>query len=277
MPFDHPGGVQEAPEKPEKNSNYSKNGNDEFAHDFFTSVQQTFHDYNNRDSGDNRSAQVHMGPSEIGSPCDRRIAMSLMGIPAVNPGGDGFAAWLGTQGHRGMADIYTWANGRSGRYAVETRLNFPSKLVPRGTGDLLDRAEKWRCFVDWKFMGFWSLKKLIESGPSLTYYVQIQTYAFGAAQRGEKVKRIVICGLPRQGKSLDEGFAWSAPYDPTIGEAGLRRVDEIGKKIEPWLEGTTAHERDQVLRQFPIAKDCDYCPHYLTKSSDLSHACNGRP
>lgn len=237
--------------------------NDQFGNDLSVSIREIFYAYGTRDTSDNRSAQRHLGPSEIGTPCDRRIALSLSGQRPVNPGGDGYAAWLGTQGHRGMADIYEWADGRSGRYAVETPLNFPSKLVPRGTGDLLDR--KLRCFVDWKFMGTWSLKHLREKGPSDTYRVQIHTYAYGATQRGEKVDRVAIVGMPRQGATLDDMFVWSQPYDKSVAESALKRVAEIGKQMDG---GGTPGD-------FDTADDCRYCPFHLAKSKDLSHACCG--
>lgn len=241
-------------------------GNTLFAHELAISIQQTFADYQNRNSDDNRSAQTTLGPSEIGSPCDRRIAMSLMGVPAVNEGGDGFAAWLGTQGHRGMADIYKWANGRSGRYSIETPLTFPSKLVPRGTGDLLDR--RLRVFIDHKFMGTWSLRKLKRSGPSETYRVQVQTYAGGAVYRGEKVSHVAIAAYPRQGRALNEMFVWSEPYDPSVWEAALARVHEIDEYIRA--------NPDTDILALPIAKDCDWCPFYLPKSPSLEYGCNGR-
>lgn len=262
----------EQPDKREGAPSFT-DGNDLFAHDLATSIQETFYAYGNRNTDDNRSAQAHMGPSEIGSPCDRRIAMSLMGVPPVNPGGDGFAAWVGTQGHRGMADIYEWADGRSGRFAVETPLNFPSKLVPRGTGDLLDR--RLRCFVDWKFMGNWSLKKLMQHGPSDTYRVQIHTYAYGATVRGEKVERVAIVGMPRQGAKLSELFVWSEPYDKTVALDALARVEAIARDVKVWSVGTN-QDTASVIERFQVADDCRYCPNHLPKSTDLSHGCNGK-
>lgn len=253
------------------------NSNNAFSNDLGVSIREIFYAYNNRDSTDNRSAQRHLGPSEIGTPCDRRLAMELLGVPHVNPGGDGYAAWLGTQGHRGMADIYEWADGRSGRFAVETKLSFPSKLVPRGTGDLLDR--KLRAFVDWKFMGFNSIKSLRMYGPKATYRVQIHTYAGGAVERGEKVEHVAIVGMPRQGYSLDEMYVWSEPYDPSIYRAALERVERIGAEVATGL-GHSPHGPGgvsaDVAKSFAVAKDCDYCPFHLAGSSDLGHACNGR-
>ena len=239
------------------------NGNNQFSHDLSVSIREIFFAYDNRSAENNRSAQRHLGPSEIGTPCDRRIAYSLSGHRPTNPGGDGYAAWVGTQCHRGMADIYEWADGKSGRFDTETPLNFPSKLVPRGTGDLLDR--KLRCFIDWKFMGTWSLKSLRDKGPSPTYRVQIHTYAYGAAQRGEKVDRVAIVGMPRQGASLDEMHVWSEPYDESIARKALTRVAEIGKEMDG---GSTPAD-------FDTADDCRYCPFHLPKSTDLGHACCG--
>lgn len=246
-------------------------GNDQFANDLSVSIREVFYAYGIRDSSDNRSAQRHLGPSEIGTPCDRRLAMELSGVRHVNPGGDGWPAWLGTQGHRGMADIYEWADGRQGRFAVETPLNFPSRQVPKGTGDLLDR--KLRCFVDWKFMGTWSLRKLRQSGPSSTYRTQIHTYAYGASQRGEKVERVAIVGLPRQGTSLDELYVWSEPYDQLVAVEALLRVQRIADELP---DICPPGERDARLREFSTADDCRYCPFHLPGSSDLNHGCGGR-
>lgn len=193
----------------------------------------------------------------------------------VNPGGDGYAAWLGTQGHRGMADIYEWANGRSGRFAVETPLNFPSKFVPRGTGDLLDR--KLRTFVDWKFMGFSSIKKLRGTGPSPVYRTQIHTYGYGATKRGEKVEQVAIVAMPRQGYSLDEMYVWSEPYDQSIALAALDRVQYIADRIQFLGGASNAIANAGVAKAFAVAPDCTYCPFLLKGAADhLQDGCNGR-
>lgn len=250
-------------------------GNNQFSNDLGVSIREQFYAYNNRHSEDNRSAQVTLGPSEIGTACDRRLAMSLLGIPAVNPGGDGYAAWLGTQGHEGMAKIYTWANGRSGRFAVETRLNFGNRYVPKGTGDLLDRMFGDGTFIDWKFMGTWSLKKLRTSGPTPVYRTQIHTYAYGATVRGEKIKKVAIVGMPRQGASLDEMYVWSEDYDPSVALEALARVQRIAEDL-PLGTDAPPGEIAARLAQFATADECRYCPHFLKGSSDLGHACNGR-
>src|SRR5580704_5039743 len=53
-----------------------------------------------------RSMQQTLGPSEIGHECDRRLAYKLAGYPTVNPTASGWAAWVGTQIHRGLAELF---------------------------------------------------------------------------------------------------------------------------------------------------------------------------
>ena len=228
-----------------------------------TRVKETFYAYNNRKADDNRTAQVHLGPSEIGTPCDRRLAMALMGRPHVNPGGDGWAAWVGTQGHLGMATIYEWANADSGRYAVEMPLTFPSLLVPKGTGDLLDRV--LAVFIDHKFMGKWSLAKLRTEGPSATYRTQVHTYAYGAKQRGEKVKHVAIIGFPREGASLDDLYVWTEPYDRSVAVSALARVEKLSNVVATGVP----------IDRFPMAPDCSWCPYHLSGSTSPEYGCKG--
>jgi hypothetical protein len=175
--------------------------------------------------------------------------MSLMHKPPVNPGGDGWAAFIGTCVHAGLADMFVWANSNTGRYAVEMPLKFPSEYMPRGTGDLLDRT---MClFVDWKVMGRWSLDKLRTEGPSETYKVQVNLYAYAARKTGEKVDRVAIVALPREGSSLDDLYVWCVPYDPAIARAALERVERIGREVS-----------ERKPDDFSTANDCRFCPHH---------------
>lgn len=227
-------------------------------------IKEIFYAYGQRRTTDNRSAQAHLGPSEIGTPCDRRLAMSLLSFPAVNMGGDGWAPFVGTCVHAGLADMFVWHAADSGRYAVEVPLRFPSALVPRGTGDLLDRT--LLLFADHKVMGRWSLTKLKTEGPSQTYRVQVHTYAFGARLKGEQVEHVAIVGWPREASSLDDLYVWTEPYDPQIARDALARVDRIQKDVDA---GCTPAE-------FNVADDCNWCPFHLKGSTSLEGGCNGR-
>jgi hypothetical protein len=213
-------------------------------------LKELFYNYVNRKQPDNRSAQLTIGPSEVGTPCDRRLAMSLMRTLPVNPGGDGWAAFVGTCVHVGLADMFVWAGKHTGRYAVEVPLTFGSEYMPKGTGDLLDRT--LYLFADHKLMGRSSLDRLRTAGPSETYVVQVMLYAYAARRAGETVENVAIYGWPREGSSLSDLYVWAVPYDPAVAANALARVERIG--------GLVAAHSD--MKDWDTADDCRFCPHH---------------
>ncbi|MFT2016327.1 hypothetical protein ACMA1D_10855 [Streptomyces sp. 796.1] len=233
-------------------------------------LKEMFHAYDNRRAADNRSAQTHLGPSEIGTPCDRRLAMTLLDMPPVNPGGDGWAAFLGTCTHEGLARMLQWADAGTGRYATELPLTFPSALVPRGTGDVLDRT---LClFGDHKVMGQWSLNRLRTKGPPPVYRTQVHVYAHGARLMGETVDHVAIIGWPRYGATLDDLYVWTEPYDPTVPRDALARVDRIATAAQ----ALTGHGfPNQMVTQFDTADDCRYCPFHAPGDTTGERGCRG--
>lgn len=244
--------------------------------------QETFFAYNNRRSSDNRGAQVSLGPSEIGHECDRRLAMSLMNIPRVNPGGDGWAAWKGTQLHSGMEDVFRWANANSGRYVTELRVRYNSQHVPKGTTDLYDRvlAE----IVDFKFPGEYSLKKMIQEGPPVHYQVQLDVYGLGVELMGEKVRTVSLYALPAAATSLDGMYVWTKPYDRKAAQEALDRVDRIAAEAERRSQPMhpdgqwSAASKSEIAKSFePGPPDgCRYCPFYLKGDERMERGCPGK-
>jgi hypothetical protein len=252
-------------------------------------LKEMFYAYDNRRSSDNRSAQATMGPSEMGTPCDRRLALSLMRMPPVNPGGDGWAAFVGTCIHAGLEQMFMWADAGTGRFAVEQRLEFPSKIVPKGTADLIDRT----LFMldDHKCQGRWSRNKLKSSGPSRTYRVQAHVYAKGARLRGERIDHVAIISWPRDEATLDDLYVWTEPYNPAIADGAFERVDNINAEVsakQAELYNIYAAEHDgpepevdlqikaRVAADFDVADDCRYCPFYLPNARDITRGCNGK-
>jgi hypothetical protein len=245
-----------------------------------TMVKEIFYQYTNQTG---RSAQDHLGPSEAGTPCDRRLAMSLMKIPHVNPGGDNWASFVGTQIHRGLADMFDWADARQGRFATEQRLYLPNKLIPKGTADLIDRV----LFMvdDHKAQGQWSMDKLKLEGPSQTYRIQLQLYAYGASMRGEKIEKVALISWPRDKPNLSDLYVWTAAYDPQMARDALDRVDRLAAQIETHRnecapDGDWAKPKDwEIAARFPIdtSEGCGYCPHYMLNAKDLRNGgCHGR-
>jgi hypothetical protein len=246
-------------------------------------LKELFYLYDNRRSDDNRSAQQTMGPSEIGSPCDRRIAMSLLRLPPVNPGGDGWAAFRGTCVHVGLAEMLMWGNAGSGRYQTEVQLEFPSLVVPFGTTDAIDTALLMD--IDHKVMGGWSLNKLMTEGPTPTYRVQAHTYGMGARLKGYDIKDVAIVGWPSDKSSLDDLYVWTEPYDPAVAREAIARVERISESVEAHMatlygKAETGKEESEELtyQQFPIDNsDCKFCPWHLPGAAKSEGGvCNGR-
>lgn len=229
--------------------------------DMKSRIRESFHGFTNRSD---RSLQATMGPSEAGHPCDRRIGLTLAGMPRCNPGMENWASFVGTQVHLGLEGMSQWADAGSGRYATELRVSLPSKYVPGGTLDLLDRQLK--AVIDWKVMGRWSLDKLKTEGPNPTYRAQAHLYALGATLAGEEVEHVAIVGMPRENSSLDGMYVWTERYDPARARAALGRVERIGATLDT---DPMALEMDN--------SDCRFCPFYMPGiGGSVDGKCNGR-
>jgi hypothetical protein len=246
-------------------------------------LKELFGQYDRRRSSDNRSAQTTMGPSEMGYGCDRRIALKLLRQPPVNPGGDGFAAWVGTCIHAGLEDLFKWADGNTGRFATEERLEFDSPRVPKGTADLIDRS--LMMLADHKALGRWSRNKFKKEGPPPHYRVQGHVYAHGARRRGEKIEKVAWFLWPRDEATLDDLYVWVEDYNPAIAQRAFERVESIGAQADmraselrdvypdapDWEIGA------RVGLEFEIDPDsCRYCPFHLPGTRDPLRGCNGR-
>lgn len=241
-------------------------------------LKEIFYQHTNRMK---RSVQETLGPSQIGTPCDRRIAMHLLGMAPVNPGGDNWASFKGTWVHAGLAEMFDWADAGKGRFVTEMKVKFPNAVVPHGTADLLDRV----LFMidDHKVMSQWSLDKLKRQGPSLTYQIQLHAYAFGARLRGEKIEYVALIGWPADKTNLDDLYVWVTKYDPDIARKALARAEQIKSQVEERsrpLEPDgewSAPAKFEVAQTFPIVDDCRFCGYYQKGAKDLSNgACNGR-
>lgn len=236
--------------------------------------KEIFYAYTNRNSSDNRSAQKTLGPSEAGSPCERQIAMKLLGIDPTNPQ-EGWAPFVGTAVHRELADMFEWANGSgSGRFVTEMRVEFGHPLVPRGTLDVLDRV--LYMVDDHKLMGRYSLDKLIKHGPSETYRKQIQLYGRGAELAGEKVREVAIIAWPRQESSLDKLYVHVEPYDRKVAQEALDRVARIAEEVAARSGPGTPRNPIQVAQQFEPADDCKWCPFFLKGDKGFTRGCPGK-
>jgi hypothetical protein len=217
-----------------------------------------------------RSLQTTPGPSELGTPCTRRLAYKTLDWdPKPNTGTDPWAAIIGTAAHAWMAEAYFQANLelKWERYLIEHRVRLPSGIT--GSSDLYDRATGIN--NDWKITSPANIAKYRKNGPGAQYQAQAHLYALGMQLAGEKPADVAITFLPRGGR-IDGLWVWSEPYQPAIAVNAISRYEAI-RQFHYTLDPEKNPERWALL---PTADaHCTYCPWFLPGSADLSSGCPG--
>ncbi len=222
-----------------------------------------------------RSQQTHLGPSEIGSICDRKIAGKFAGLPTTNHVVDPWASVIGTAVHLWLADAFTSDNTRQG----VTRWRAECRVAPHpdheGTGDLYDYQEA--AVVDHKILGKTSLSKVRgPDGPPVHYIIQLIMYGKGFRLLGLPVRRLALAAYPRTESTLDGLYVWERPTGP---------------EDDPLIEGVlqlTARRRalGDLVRNGQIRltdipspvsdSECYFCPFYRPQSrTDSGPGCPG--
>ena len=210
------------------------------------------------------------GPSELGTPCTRRLGYRVLDWePKPNTDTDPWAAIQGTAVHTWMAAAYAAENTRLGRerYLIEHRVHLPGGIT--GSTDLYDRDTTTN--VDWKVTGAQRLREYRKNGPGAQYQAQAHLYALGLQLAGEQPSDVAIVFLPRGGR-IDDLWPWSEPYDPGIAVQALKRYQAI-IDFHITVDPERHPERWQLL---PTADaHCTWCPWFLPGSADLSQGCPG--
>lgn len=176
-----------------------------------------------------RSLQKRIGPSEIGIDCSVSILHKLNGDPEPERSKVPWKPTVGTGVHSYLEEAFeTW--GRSGkdpaRWLTERKVTVGTLSGEPLTGscDLFDLWEQ--VVIDHKIVGPKMLAKYRKSGPSRQYRVQAHSYGKGWQDYGLTPKLVMIAFLPRDG-DLEDSFFWSEPYDRTIAETALARVQGL--------------------------------------------------
>lgn len=193
-----------------------------------------------------RSLQTALGPSELGTACDRCLVHLLAGHRVT----EHVVPWLPTIG----TAVHTWldeamrlhalASDDGDRWHLEERVTVGSiGGVPiHGHSDLFDAHTG--TVVDWKITGKTTLDKVRRSGASLTYQAQAHLYGKGWEDAGYPVREVVVMFLPRNAVSLQHGQTWRAPYSRRAAELALERANALHA-------GITTVGVDQVLAMTP--------------------------
>jgi hypothetical protein len=222
-----------------------------------------------------RNLQRHLGPSELGVPCDRQVVGKLAGLPVTNH------VW--TRGRRSSAPPCTPGSPtRSPR--PTSGLDFPrwlaeQRVVPHpdhaGTADLYDAQEM--AVVDHKCLGESSMAKVrSKNGPPIKYVIQLLLYGKGYRNLGLPVTRVALAAYPRTAASLDGLYVWeraTGPQDDALIDEVFRLTDRRKAMAEEVLSGR------QLITDIPTAPDddeCFFCPFYRPQSKrDNGPGCPG--
>ncbi|OHU71360.1 hypothetical protein BKG86_17045 [Mycobacteroides chelonae] len=250
-----------------------------------------------------RSQQKAIGPSEVGHPCSRKLATTLLQFPRINPEFDPLPAWMGTAGHAKWEESVDYDNAQIiseraaweaengnqpggprctilgdltgdgdplavGRWLSERHVQVRTDLS--GTCDLFDT---WTgTVIDLKFPGVDRMRKYKKEGPSPEYRIQAHAYGRGYRNEGFEVNRVGIWFVPRGGM-LASSFVWSEPYDDEVVDEMLAKLDNIAIV----LDELQVEQHPERLAHIPkVAHDCVFCPFHTTRrEDDRPYACTG--
>lgn len=247
-----------------------------------------------------RTLQQHLGPSEIGVPCDRQVAGKLAALPATNHVADPWPSIMGTAGHAWVEGAFNADNLRRHmlRWVTETRVT-PHHDHP-GTSDLYDAFEQ--AVVDHKFLGRTSLKKIrkIVFQPGdvpwaaraalwpRKYLVQLLLYGYGFWLLGLPVGRVVLVAYPRTESTLDNLYVTDIGFASDGPDGGGRLILPEVIALLNEVYDDTARRRQQAkslvrgelgLMDIPMAADdeeCYFCPFYRPQAAyDRGTGCPG--
>lgn len=218
-----------------------------------------------------RSLQRKIGPSELGTPCDRRLGYKLAGTPEVNERGVAWPAFVGTAIHSELAELMARASiAREARFLVEHRVTVGQVggLDITGSLDLYDKQTG--TVIDWKCTTGSQIRDKYRKDVGETYRRQAHLYGRGLVAQGYDVRAVMIVFFSRD-KSFTDRHVWSEAYDEQVALDALARADSIATSLQalgpdftiPALDMTDAH--------------CRYCPWQRNNSTDLAVACPGAP
>lgn len=221
-----------------------------------------------------RNLQVHLGPSELGTPCDRQVVGKLIGAPVTNHVADPWPSVLGVAGHAWLADAFRADNERHGLRWVPEQKVVPHPDHP-GTADLYDAAEQ--AVVDHKLLGATSMEKVrAAGGPPIRYVVQLLLYGEGYRQLGLPVRRVALAAYPRTAPNLDGLYVWErecTDNDRALLDAIFELTATRKQLAEQVLAGT------KTLNGIPKRAsddECYFCPFYRPQSAkDDGPGCSG--
>ena len=220
-----------------------------------------------------RSLQKAIGPSEVGTPCDRKLAYKMAGVPTLDEVDRRWRATVGVAVHAWLQE--TFEDDDPGtpdepiRWVTEARVmvgEIGGEQIT-GSSDFYDRISA--TVLDWKIVGPTTLREVKKNGPGQQYRYQGHLYGRGFVNAGLPVDVIMIVFLPSNG-NLNAGYFHYEPYDPAIAEAALARANQAAALVKAFGAKAAAIAG--------TADDhCSSCDWFLPAATDHEEACPGHP
>lgn len=209
-----------------------------------------------------RSMQTRVGPSELGTPCQRQLAYKIAGAPRRLP--DNRPPWAPMQGtavHGLMEEALQYHNRQLGyqRWVIEERLHMDDEIS--GSGDAFDLDTG--TVVDWKHVGTTALREVKRKTipnhllVKQEYRIQGHVYGYGHERAGRDVRWIRLVFLARS-HDFNDSAEWTEAYNPNIAINALDRYyatqDLIGT-----LDVANNPDMWGLVPAVP-GKACTWCP-----------------
>lgn len=217
-----------------------------------------------------RSKQVALGCSEIGDPCERKIAMTMVGLEQVNFSADPWPAIVGTSVHTWLANTVVAYQQQFGDEGWLSELEVLASPWLLGHVDLYYRG----IVLDLKNPSRANAAKMRKHGIGSVYETQIQTYGRGVKRSGRPVTRVGVLMLSRDG-NLKDMWCKTWPYDDDFVDAALNRVIGIGDQI---VAANIENDPSQWSQIPPTpSRLCGWCKFYNPSLQAPSNSgCPGR-
>ncbi|HJT93200.1 MAG TPA: LAGLIDADG family homing endonuclease [Mycobacterium sp.] len=196
-----------------------------------------------------RNLQKAIGPSEVGHPCTRQVAMKVAGVEPNPDWNDPMPSIIGTAFHSWMEkhlDPSEW---------------IPEKRVHVDGRGLWGSSDAYhiptRTVVDWKMLGVTMWRDWTGGYVNGTYRVQAHSYGKGFRRAGYPVERVAVAVFCRS-KPLQDLYVWSEPWDESVADQALQRLEQIKTYVA--ATGASDSNRQPLLAIEPTAGDgCYFC------------------
>lgn len=217
---------------------------------------------------DPRTLQTQIGPSEIGHPCEARIARRVLDLPKFNDRADPWASFVGQAVHAKLADVFAYANAARldaglPEYVIEQRVY----VVGDGSddGDIGGSCDLMRdgLVVDHKIVGNDSMRELKSAGWQAKggiYSAQLDLYGYGYERAGHTITDVALAAWPRSG-FLAGLHVMRRAYDRQAALDALARLGRIAGDAANLDAANDDAVWNGIIPTAP-SKQCAFCPWY---------------